>query len=102
MAPEAPKMISTLERPSLKEESSTQSKRTKTSSERPSSKEKKKSSKKADSVKEKREKKVETKQQSNKGLIGAAMTLSMVGMLNYMGPADMPGACTSLTGEKHD
>ena len=30
------------------------------------------------------------------------MTLSVVGMLNYMGPGDLPGACTSLTGEKED
>ena len=54
---------------------------------RTKSKDKKKSSKSSpDSIRNKRQSKIEKKpQNSNKGLIGSAMTLSVVGLLNYMG-----------------
>lgn len=43
--------------------------------------------------KQKRSEKVD--QKNNKGLIGASMMLSVVGMLNYMGNQEIP-ICTSL------
>lgn len=51
-------------------------------------------SKKTKTSKEKRREKAESKS-NNKGLIGAATMLSVVGMLNYMGQAEAP-ACTFL------
>jgi len=51
------------------------------------------SSSKTKNLKEKRSDKVESK--NNKGLIGASMMLSVVGMLNYMGNQEVP-MCTSL------
>ena len=59
------------------------SKRAKTAK---SSKTKESSSSKTKTLKDKRADKISSKQQpNNKGLIGAATMLSVVGMLNYMG-----------------
>jgi hypothetical protein len=49
------------------------------------------SSSKTKNLKEKRSDKAESK--NNKGLIGASMMLSVVGMLNYMGNGEVP-MCT--------
>ena len=106
IAPEEHKTVRTLERPCLKDENAnaTQTKRAKLStSGRASSKDKKKPSQKDESVKEKRQRKIETKEKSsNKGLIGSAMTLSVVGMLNFMGSTEMAACTTSLDGEKRE
>lgn len=65
---------------------------------------------KSESVKEKRDKKRQDKPsnshhhqatQSNKGLIGSAMTLSVVGLLNYMG-GQQNDASACFSGEKND
>lgn len=76
---------------SLEEENgAAQAKRAKVSDSkdvRTKSKDKKRSSKSSpDSISNKRQRKIDKKpQNSNKGLIGSAMTLSVVGLLNYMG-----------------
>lgn len=57
------------------------------------------SAKKPGSVSGRRDEKVNAK--SNKGLIGASMMLSVVGMLNYMGNSEMP-VCTQLDQKFHD
>lgn len=54
----------------------------------------------SESGNKKRDKKQQDKQQSNKGLIGSAMTLSVVGMLNYMGQQNDTSGC--FVGEKND